>query len=31
VFDVTTLRITAIVGGMPVYQQEVAAPFHFEI
>jgi hypothetical protein len=31
VFDVTTLRIIAIVGGVPVYQQEVAAPFHFEI
>jgi hypothetical protein len=31
VFDVTTLRITAIVDGVTVYQQEVAAPFHFEI
>jgi hypothetical protein len=31
VFDVTTLRIVVIVGGVTVYQQEVDAPFHFEI
>lgn len=31
VFDVTTLRVIAIVGGVTVLQQEVAAPFHFEI
>jgi len=31
VFDVTTLRIVALVDGVTVYQQDVAAPFHFEI
>ena len=31
VFDVTTLRVTAIVDGVTVLQQDVAAPFHFEI
>jgi hypothetical protein len=30
-FDVTTLRITAIVDGVTVFQQDVDAPFHFEI
>jgi hypothetical protein len=31
VFDVTTLRVTALVDGVTVLQQDVAAPFHFEI
>jgi hypothetical protein len=31
VFDVAVLRVIAIVDGVTVLQQDVAAPFHFEI